>query len=207
MFYPISADATQEYTTRFVRNPNKELHASKRLRQDPSYRDYVVVAESWTQIGDFTLLRYPTIPASPPQIGGLLRSLRFVQRSRLLHNCITPGALNGSKLGDFSNAIDMASAVTHAKELFFPDSGPLDKRVLGLVAQDLLTQDALDELGACAYEKYLEMPAHEAVLDLLKYWKTWDLYELSALVEHPLAEKCCGLPAERPSLDACIAAL
>jgi hypothetical protein len=41
----------------------------------------------------------------------------------------------------------------------------------------------------------------------MKWWRTWDLYDLSLVVDHPLASKCLSArPEDRPTIEACLAA-
>ena len=202
MYYPRVADPSQEYATAFVRSAGRELHATKRLRALPNYRDYVVVAESWTPTGDYTLLRYPAVPPAPPAARGLLTALQLMQKCRLVHGAIGPSAVRGGKLCDFRVAVDITRAVPCAREYFFPDADPPDKRVLGI-----LVQGAAAPVPA-AYSRFLEMPREAAILELLKGWRTWDLYDLSGVVNHPLAARCrAEHVADRPTVAECLAAL
>ena len=201
MYYPRVADPTQEYATAFVRGAGRELHATKRLRAQPNYRDHVVVAESWTPTGDYTLLRYPAVPLTPPDARGLLTALLLLQKARLVHGAIEPSAVRGGRLCNFQKAMDMARAVPCAREYFFPEGAP-DKRVLGI-----LVQGAAVPVPA-AYARFLEMPREAAILELLKGWRTWDLYDLSGVVDHPLAHRCrAERVVDRPTVAECLAAL
>jgi hypothetical protein len=202
MYYPNVADPSQEYATAFVRGAERELHATKRLRALPHYRDHVVVAESWTPAGEYTLLRYPAVPLAPPNARGLLDALRLLQKARLVHGAIGLSAVRGGRLCDFRVAVDMARAVPCALEYFFPDADAPDKRMLGI-----LVQGAAVPVPA-AYTRFLEMPREAAILELLKGWRTWDLYDLSGVVDHPLAARCRAERVEdRPTVEACLAAL
>jgi hypothetical protein len=197
MYFPRVADATQLYDTVFVRGDARdEKRVTKRLRAMPTYRDYVVVAESWTPTGDYTLFRYPTMPAAPPDIKGLLRALQFMQRARIVHGQLNAEALRGGRITHFAKAVDMAAATTHASRYFFPDAGPPDKRELGFVAQGFPPP------------AFLKVPREAAVLELVKGWQTWDLYDLSGLVDHPLAARCRSeRVSDRPTIAECLAAL
>ena len=202
MYYPRVADPTQAYATAFVHDAAREVHAAKRLRALPRYRDRVVVAESWTPTGDYTLLRYPAVPPAPPDARGLLEALLLLQKARLVHGHLDASSLRGGRLCDFREAVDMAGAVPHAREYFFPDAGPPDKRVLGLVVQETAAP------VPAAYARFLEMPREAAILELLKGWRTWDLYDFSGLVDHPLAAQCrAERAADRPTVAQCLAAL
>jgi len=198
MYYPRVADPTQLYDTRFVRGDAKdEKRVTKRLRAMPNYRDYVVVAESWTPTGDYTLFRYPVVPADDSlDIKGLLRALNFLHRARIVHGHLNAASLRGGRIAHFAKAVDMAAATTHASQYFFPDAGPPDKRALGLVAQGFPPP------------AFLEVPREAAVLELVKGWQTWDLYDLSGLVDHPLAARCRSeRVSDRPTVVECLAAL
>jgi hypothetical protein len=202
MYYPLVADPTKEYATAFVRGAARELHATKRLRAMPGYRDYVVVAESWAPAGDYTLLRYPAVPAAPPDARGLLQAVQLLHRARLVHGRIDADAVRGGRLCHFGAALDMAGALPRAREYFFPDAGPPDKRVLGMVVQGVSAP------VPAAYARFLEMPREAAILELLKGWRTWDVYDVSGVVDHPLAERCRAERVEdRPTVAECLAAL
>ena len=204
MFYPKYADPSQMYDTRFILNAG-EIHVAKRFRSFPTYRDHVVIAESWQRVEDHWLLRYPSVPNSAPQIRELLQSLQFMVKSKIVHGHLNVASLRGGRIADFAGALDMAGAVTHAKDYFFPE-GPPDRRVLGLVVQDLLTSATLAEIGSLEYARFLELPRDEAILELLRGWKTWDLYDLSGLVWHPLAEQCRSVNVkDRPTIAECLA--
>jgi hypothetical protein len=201
MYYPVVADPTKAYETAFVRFAAREKKATKRLRAIPGYRDYVVVAESWTPTGEYTLFRYPTTPPAPVHVERLLKALQVVQKARLVHGRMDVG-VQGGKVAHFREALDMAGAVVHAREYFFPTTGAPDKYVLGLVAQGLT-----GFVPAC-YAKFLEMPREAAILELVKGWRTWDLYDLSGVVEHPMKAKCRAVwVSDRPSVEDCLRAL
>ena len=207
MFYPRQADPSQAYETRFKVDVARELHAAKRLRAVENYRDHFVIPESWERAGDYWLLRYPSVPAAAPCVADLLRSLQKLVKARFVHGRLTVASLRGGRIADFAGALDMAGAVTHAADYFLVE-GPPDRMVLGLVAQGLLTATALLEIGAPEYARFLELPREAAILELIRGWKTWDLYDLSGLVRHPLAKRCRSAnPAERPTIEECAAAL
>jgi hypothetical protein len=189
MYYPTVADPTKEYHTVFVRAAEREKRVTKRLCGNPSYREFVVVAESWESTGEYTLFRYPAVPRAPPDVQGLLLAVQFLQKARVVHGRINADAIRGGRLANFENAVDMGGAWKHAREYFF-EEGPPDKRALGVLAQSCL-----------------EMP-FSAFLELVKGWKTWDLYDLSGVVDHPLAERCRAENAvDRPTVEECLAAL
>lgn len=207
MYYPRIADPSKEYDTKFVRD-EREIHAARRLRAFEGYRSFVVIPESWSRVGDYWLLRFPCIQILEPNILELLHALQLLVKARIVHGQLSPTTICGGRILDFSNAIDMAGALNHANEYFLPDTQPPDKRVLGLVVQNLLTSSALIEMGAQHYARFLEMPRKAAILELIRGWKTWDLYDLSGMINHPLALQCRSQnPADRPTITECINAI
>jgi len=201
MYYPRVADPTQVYETAFVRGAAREMHAAKKLRALPHYRDRVVVPESWVATGEYTLLRYPAVPPAAPDAVGLLKALLLLHKARIVHGQLDVAALRGGRIAHFRQAIDMTRAVPCARAYFLPE-GPPDKYVLGVVAQGLSAS------VPAAYARFLEMPREAAILELVKGWRTWDLYDLSGVVDHPLAARCrAEWVGDRPTVAECLAEL
>lgn len=207
MYYPRIPDPSKEYDTKFVQN-QREIHAARRLRAFEEYRTSVVIAESWSRVGDYWLLRFPCIQVSTPNISELLHALQLLVKARIVHGNLNVNTICGGRILDFSNAIDMAGALKHANEYFLLDTQPPDKRVLGLVVHNLLSSSALIEMGTQHYARFLKMPRETAILELIRGWKTWDLYDLSGIIDHPLALQCRSPnPADRPTITECINAI
>lgn len=188
-----------------LREGRLELAACKAVRRLPRYRELFAPAEAWGEVDGFALLRFPSLPAAPPDYAQLLRCVQALQKVGVVHRRITAAAVRAEGiLADFSAALEVRTAFARAAEVFYEtDEGPVDLRLLGAAAQHGLTRPVLEEVcgeAADLYEKYLGVSREAAVRGLLAGWRTWDLYSVARLFPGRAPLSLHPDPARRPSV-------
>lgn len=126
--------------------------------------------------GDLALVRYARAKEEPaPTAKSVLELLKIVKDAGWVLGDVARDAFSGTKLRRVSRAREVRRACHERWD--YKEGDPPERLELSLTG---------DYMG-------------------MKTWGTWDLYSVSAWLDHPLKERCRS--TQRPSVEECLAAL
>ena len=127
--------------------------------------------------GDFALLRYASAKEAPaPEAKCVLELLRDVKAAGWVLGDVAMEAFSGTKLRRVSRAVEVRR--TYHEGWDYAEGDPPER---------------------------IELSKGGDYLEGMKSWETWDLYSVSAWLDHPLRAQCRSM--QRPTVEECLAAL
>jgi hypothetical protein len=127
--------------------------------------------------GDYALVKYAGTKQAPePDAKSVLELLLDVKAAGWVLGDVSRDAFSGAKLRRATRAVEVRR--TYHEGWDFKEGDPPER---------------------------LELSRGGDYLEGMKNWATWDLYAVSAWLDHPLSAQCRSL--NRPSVEECLAAL